>query len=119
MDYFQLLKQTGAFDKIEWTPKRSIHRLVLDKESPQREWTVFTDKDALTQELNKTWPGHEGEIGALLEYTSKVVEQVLSISELSYTNSTMDKLEKLVHMIAKCPEMRETMSQVTYALCTH
>merc|ERR1719158_481463 len=46
-DYFKLLMDIGAYDKITWTDKRSIHRFVLDKEKPQREWVVYTDRERL------------------------------------------------------------------------
>ena len=77
-DYFKLLQETGAYEKLQWTPRRSIHRLVLDKEGKGREWTIFTDEDKLIEEMtSKGFPGQEAPIRALLNLTNNIVHQVI------------------------------------------
>ena len=111
-DYFRLLQETGAYDKITWTKKRSIHRLVLDKEPQQREWTIFTDPDLLVQELaSKGWPKSGAAIRGLLNQTAKIVDQVSSISDMQYINSTLSKAKEVAHLLAKCPDLMASMSE--------
>jgi prolycopene isomerase len=111
-DYFKLLQEIGAYDEIVWTAKRSIHRLVLDKEGLGREWTLFTDPDRLVAELeSKGFPGSSDAVHRLLNLTSKIVDQVSGIADIQYMNSTWDKAKKIAYLLEHCPDLMRSMSQ--------
>ena len=118
-DYFKLLQETGAYEKLQWTPRRSIHRLVLDKEGKGREWTLFTDEEKLVSELeSKGFSGQGGSIRALLNLTSNIVHEVDKISDIMYTNSTLTKAEEMAYLLTHCPELLKSMSQNTFDMCS-